>query len=425
MKSMLTVGIAWLGLLTLLGEGSARADPPSTPEIHPDRTVTFRLRAPEATHVMLNGDWPGGAESTKVPMVKDERGVWSVTVGPLNPDLWTYSFSVNGVKVPDDSNAHFGYDRWGTDYFSYLFIPGPEVSTYEMHDVPHGSVSAIWYPAPSLKILSRRAIVYTPPGYETNHERYPVLYLSSNEETGWTLLGRAPTILDNLIAAGKAKPMIVVMPNTQPDAAASSDATDEPLPSTIGRPSRFLPQTNAHGGRMGSPALLAGGQSVPLDLVPFIDKTYRTKADRDHRAIAGLSSSGAASFYGAMTNLKVFGSIGIFSGGFPALPGVWVEIPAPANAAQFYPEGPDVRQSVDPDKIAALMPDMNAKANLRLLYLTIGTNDGLLTTHNVIKKLLDERGMHYVSVEVPGYRHDWRFWRRSLSDFASRLFPGN
>ena len=401
---------------------TAYADPPVAPEVHPDGRVTFRLKAPDATSVTLNSDWPGGAQQTRAPMTKDAQGVWSLTLGPLAPDLWTYSFSVNGVKVPDDPNPHFGYDRWGSSYFSYLFIPGESSRTYETQEVPHGTVSAIWYPAPSLAIKSRRALVYTPPGYESGRDRYPVLYLTSNEETGWLMLGRAPTILDNLIAGGKAKPMIVVMLNTQPDAAAATDLIDEPLASTVGLPNRMTTERNPHGGTYGSPALLKGGLSIASDLVPFIDRTFRTRPDRDHRAVAGLSSSGVASFYGAMKNLDKFAYIGIFSGGFPALPGVWVEIPAPANAAQFLPEGPDIRQSADMDKVGALMPEMNFKVNLRLLYLSIGENDGLLTTHERMKKLLDDRGVKYVSVEVPGQRHDWRFWRWALVDFSARLF---
>jgi enterochelin esterase-like enzyme len=415
------IAVACTLLAGVNGKAVLAAEPDS-PQIDSDGRVTFRLQAPEATNVTLHGDWPGGAEDTQAAMTKDPQGIWSLTVGPLKPDLWTYWFTVNGVKVADDRNVHFSYDRWGDFYQSLLFVPGPASYNYELHEVPHGTVSAIWYSAPSLHINARRALVYTPPGYATSRQKYPVLYLSSNEETGWTLLGRAPTILDNLIAAGKAKPMIVVMPNTQPDAAASSDAIDELLPSTKGRPSRFLPESNVHGGRLSSLHMLVGGQSIALDLVPFVDKTFRTLADREHRAIAGLSASGAASFYAGVNHLELFGWIGIFSGGFPALPGVWIEIPMPANASQFYPHGPDIKQSVDPEKLAALMPDLTSKANLRLLYFSVGTSDSLLTTHSVVKRILDERGVKYVSVEVPGYRHEWRFWRWCLSDFAPRLF---
>jgi enterochelin esterase family protein len=216
--------------------------------------------------------------------------------------------------------------------------------------------------------------------------------------------------------------MIVVMPNTQPDAAGSSDLMDEMLPSVKGRPSRFLPEKNPHGGRLISSAALTAGQSIARDLVPFIDRRFRTLADRNHRAMTGLSSSGAASFYAAVNNLGLFGWIGIFSGGFPALPDAWTEVATPQNAAQFYPTGPDVRQGVNPDKLAALMPDLDSKSDLHLLYLSVGTADALLNTQHVVNTLLDQRGVTHVSIEVPGYRHEWRFWRWCLTDFTPRLF---
>jgi enterochelin esterase-like enzyme len=184
----------------------------------------------------------------------------------------------------------------------------------------------------------------------------------------------------------------------------------------------LLATLNPHGGRVGSPALLSGGGSIAADLVPFIDKRYRTLADRDHRAVAGLSSSGAASFHGAMSNLRIFGSVGLFSGGLPALPGVWLAVPTPANAAQFFVGGPDINQSADMDQVAALLPGMDSKARLRLLYLAVGTNDPLLNTQRLLTTLLDKRGVKYLSLEVPNNRHDWRFWRWCLADFAPRLF---
>jgi enterochelin esterase family protein len=416
-----------IAALAILGAqvGLAIADPlPTAPTINPDHTVTFRIKAPDASQVELNSDWPGGNAPTKAQMTKDAIGIWSLTVGPLKPDLWSYWFAVNGVRVPDNVNPHFSYDRWGDGQLSLLFVPGPESTVYEMQDVPHGTVSAVWYPAPSLKLAAKRAIVYTPAGYESGHSRYPVLYLSSNEETGWILLGRAPTILDNLISAGKARPMIVVMLNTQPDSAASSDATDEQLPSTVGLPSRISEKKNENGGNLSGPGMVAGGVSIARDLVPFIDRSYRTLRDRHHRAVAGMSASGAATFYGAATHLDVFGSIGIFSGGFPALPDAWIHVPTPPDPGQYWPNGPDLNQSFDADKVAAMMPNLNDKADLDLLYVSIGANDSLMPTNDKMKKFLDDRGLKYVHVEVPGYHHEWRFWRWSLADYAPRLFKG-
>lgn len=206
-----------------------------SPDIHPDGTVTFHLKAPDATKVLLKGDWPGGIKTTSLPMEKNDQGVWSVTAGPIKPDLWYYTFNVDGVKVPDDASLHYAFDE---GYLSPLLIPGPESYNYEVHDVPHGTVSQIWYPAPTLKLPSRRVTVYTPPGYETSRQQYPVLYLFYGEEIEWNTLGRASVILDNLIAAGKAKPMIVVMPINRWDISASRDYVDEPLPSTKALPAR-------------------------------------------------------------------------------------------------------------------------------------------------------------------------------------------
>jgi enterochelin esterase family protein len=168
--------------------------------------------------------------------------------------------------------------------------------------------------------------------------------------------------------------------------------------------------------------MTGGARSIVADLVPFIDKVYRTRADRENRAIAGLSVGGAQSFYAAFNNLDTFAWVGEFSGGFPVLPGVAVDIPAPANADQL--KGPDLTKTIDPEKFAALMPQLNAEANdrLRLLYVGIGTADALITTHNDVKKVLDEKGVEYTLGEMPGYIHEWPVWRLHLVDVLPRLF---
>src|SRR5262245_31917423 len=184
---------------------------PRSPEIHPDRTVTFRLSAPHSSDVTLNGSWDGAAN---IKMAKDEGGVWSVTVWPLGAQLWSYWYSVDGVKALDPGNAETQRD--GARYASMLMIPGAESERWDFRDVPHGSVQAIWYPSPTLKQARRRMMVYTPPGYETSTQRYPVLYLlhgGGGDEDAWLTMGRANIILDNLIALGKVKAMVVVMPN--------------------------------------------------------------------------------------------------------------------------------------------------------------------------------------------------------------------
>ena len=183
-----------------------------SPEILPDKKVTFRLLAPKAGTVVLNGNWEQG---TNIAMTKDDQGIWSVTVGPLGEQLWGYSFNVDGVKVMDPGNGE--YQRDGQRYDNLLMIAGPASDAWTFKpDIPHGTMSAVWYPSKILKQPGRRMYVYTPPGYESSTAKYPVFYLlhgGGGDEDAWTTMGRANIILDNMIAAGKAKPMIVVMPN--------------------------------------------------------------------------------------------------------------------------------------------------------------------------------------------------------------------
>ena len=222
----------------------------------PDGRVTFRLLAPEATSVSVTGDWPGGIDSTTTPMVKDDKGVWSATVGPLKPEFWIYTFSVNGVTILDPRNINTR--RNTTRIENTLLMPGPESADYMVNAVPHGTVSLQWYPSPTVN-ATRRAYVYTPAGYETGTERYPVLYLlhgGSGDEDAWSSCGRASQILDNLIAQGKARPMIVVMPNGNTTRIAAPDLVPAPpaLPANQdpGRFRRFP-------------------ESLVKDLIPFID----------------------------------------------------------------------------------------------------------------------------------------------------------
>jgi enterochelin esterase family protein len=407
------VFVAMVSVLCLL-PGTATAQAPGqapapivSPEILPDGRVTFRLLAREATSVSVTGDWPGGIESTTTPMVKDDTGVWSATVGPLKPEFWIYTFSVNGVTTLDPRNIHTR--RNTTRIENTLLVPGPESADYMVNAVPHGTVSLQWYPSPTVN-ATRRAYVYTPPGYEQGTERYPVLYLlhgGSGDEDAWSSCGRATQILDNLIAQGKAKPMIVVMPNANVTRIAAPDFVPAPPALPANRdPGRF-PKFPA---------------SLVKDLIPFIDKTYRTRTDRDSRAIAGLSVGGAQTMYTAFNHLDLFAWVAAFSGGYPVMPGVAIDVPPPANAASL--RGPDLTKSLDPEKFAALLPQLDASANhrLRLLYISIGTADTLMTAHNVVKQVLKDQGVTYTLMEFPGYIHEWPVWRLSLKDLLPRLF---
>ena len=402
-----TMGIVLCGCAALAqpaqpGPGTQPAQPPS-PEVLADRKVVFRLLAPTAGSVTLGGDFPIG---TNVAMAKDEKGIWSVTVGPLQPDFYSYFFTVDGVRTLDSRNVLVMRD--GARYASWLQVPGPGSADYQVNDVPHGTVSQVWYPSPTLG-MTRRMYLYTPPGYEAGSARYPVLYLlhgGGGDEAAWTELGCAPQILDNLIAQGRSAPMIVVMTNGNGTQSASQDFV--PLAGPPSRPGE---------------GMLRFPESLVKDVIPFVDATYRTRPDRESRAVVGLSMGGAQALYAGFNNLDRFAWLGALSGGFPLLPGVAVDIPAPANAATL--RGPDVTRSIDPAKYLALHPALDAGVNakLRLLYLSIGIDDGLITTHGAMKKLLDDRGVKYALFEAPGYGHEWKFWRLSLRDLLPRLFP--
>lgn len=404
--------------LIVLFSGVASAQtttpPPATAApslvVQADGTVTFRLLAPTASSVSLDADYPispGGYGNNKkqIPLTKDDQGVWSLTVGPLQPEFYAYSFVVDGVRMPDPQNVHLTRD--GLRYMNWAVVPGPGSANYEVGDVPHGQVAQVWYPSPTLQ-LTRRMLVYTPPGYETGSKRYPVLYLihgGGGDEEAWTDMGRAPEIFDHLLAQGKMVPMIVVMGNGNEWESLSPN--DKQVPNPPGTPSGKI---------------LKYPDSLVHDMVPFVDGHYRTEADREHRAIAGLSRGGAQALYAAMNHLNDFAWLGVFSGGLPLLPDMLVNIPRPADADTR--RGPDIAHSIDPEKFKALLPALGPSVNtqLHLLYLTIGTDDGLVESWQDARKVFNEKGVKYTWVELPGYGHEWRFWRLALQDFTSRLF---
>lgn len=391
-----------------LAQAPTPGPPPITsPEVHADGRVTFRLLAPDATSVSVTGDWPGGIHTTTTPMASDAVGVWSVTVGPLKPEFWIYTFTVNGVTVLDPRNLQTR--RNTTRIENTLIVPGPESADYAVNPVPHGTVSLQWYASPTVA-ATRRVAVYTPPGYEGGTARYPVLYLlhgGSGDEDAWNACGRAAQILDNLIAQGRARPMIVVMPNANTTRIAAPDLVPAPPSLPASRdPARFprFPE------------------SLVKDLVPFIDATYRTLADREHRAVAGLSVGGAQTMYAAFNHLDQFAWVAAFSGGYPVMPGVAVDVPPPPEAARL--KGPDLTKSVDPVKFAALLPQLDRTANdrLRLLYISIGLSDALITAHRVVTQVLRDRGVRFTLVEFPDQQHEWPVWRLSLRDLLPRLW---
>jgi enterochelin esterase family protein len=391
-----------------LGPLAPNAKIVKSPELLPDGRIIFRLIAPEAQKVTLHANFPSGYEPSILPLIKDEDGVWSITVGPLAAETRFYNFYVDGVPALDPSNPHTRRD--GINVASTLIIPGGGAAFESVNDVPHGTVALIWYPSPSLA-LTRRATLYLPPGYESSKRRYPVLYLlhgAGGDEDAWTSNGRAPQILDNLIASGKALPMIVVMPNGNANQSASQDYV------TLSAP----PNPPGSSASM----TMAYPDSLVSDLIPFIDRTYRTQSDREHRAIAGLSMGGGQTMWAAFHHLDLFAWIETMSATVTIIPGAGLKVPPPPNAAEL--RAPGLTESFDPDKLLAALPDLKPAANakLRRFAITIGEHDGLTTQFALLKKTLDEQGIHVTATVVPGYIHEWAFWRFALIDMLPKLF---
>jgi enterochelin esterase family protein len=370
-------------------------------QVQSDNRVTFQLKAPQAISVAVQGDWPGGlGGNSTTPMVKDEKGIWSVTVGPLQSDSWHFTFAVDGVTFTPPAVL-------GPQTTNILplppgdfVIPGPYGDDFAPHDVQHGTVADPYVPFLGLK---KHIVVYTPSGYyEDPAKRYPVLYITNIPAVleGQTNLH---FLLDNLIASGRMKPMIVVVMDP-----------NGPGGNSVGWAS-FQGAGNQTG-----PMLVKASQAIADEIVPWVDKAFRTIPDRDHRAIAGFSSEGSTGFMTGANNPDKFSTIGAFSGGFPTWPGVAVQIHSALDPSQYI--GPDLNRVPDMTKLGALIPKLNASANMKFVYLASGLNEPLIQTHQLMKKFLEERGIKYYSTEQPGYTHDWRFVRWCLRDFLPRIF---
>ncbi|AIE85980.1 esterase [Fimbriimonas ginsengisoli] len=362
------MSLALLALPLLLG---AQRTPPS-PEVHADRTVTFRLRDPGATKVELSLEG-----SNAIPMTKDSAGIWSCTTRPLAPDIYGYSFSADGETRLDPQNPVTKPNLiWQSNA---VLVPGSPAELWEVTGVPHGTVHHHFY-ASHVIGDQRDFYVYTPPGYKaTDRTKYPVLYLLhgySDTAIAWSEVGKAHLILDNLIAQRKAKPMLVVMPLGYgvPNFATSGGGFSD------GRRVR----NNYDSFRTG----------LLIEVIPQVEKEYRVAADPRHRAIAGLSMGGAETLYVGLNNLDKFSYIGAFSAG-------------------GLVDGPD-----------QAFPNFSGEeANRRLkeLWVSCGTEDGLITPNRAIAAWLKRKGAKVDYVETPG-RHAWMVWRRNLAAFASKLF---
>jgi enterochelin esterase-like enzyme len=343
-----------------------------SPEVHADGSVTFRFAAPNAKEVKLDRE---GAEPA--PMQKDEQGVWSLTSAPLSPDYYGYSFVADGVRSLDPLN-HWLVPNLISPGNS-VHVPGPSSLPWELNNVEYGEIHHHFYRS---KVASddRDYYVYTPAGYDPAAKKtYPVLYLLhgfSDDASGWTAVGLANVVLDNLIAQGKAKPMIVVMPlgyGTMEFVHLGWDAWSHP----------DMRQLNFDKFRA---ALLT-------EVMPRAENEYRITKDRNARAVAGLSMGGSESLLTGLNNLNKFSWIGAFSSG-----GI-------------------------PEDFQADFPALDAKANpqIRLLWIACGTEDHLITVNRSFREWLKSKGVQHTDIETPG-QHTWMVWRRNLAEFAALLF---
>ena len=271
-----------------------------SPEIHADNSVTFRLLASNADSVSVTGDFlpPKGWAPGSEKMTKDTDGVWSFTTQPLPSELYTYAFTVNGLQMNDPNNVYYRRDVAST--LNVLLVGGGQADVYKVNDVPHGTVAKRWYDSPGNE-KSRRITIYTPPGYENSKTSYPVLYLlhgMGGDEEAWATLGRATQIIDNLIDEGKAKPMIIVMPNGNVAQEAAPGESSE----GFYKPNFRLPNT-----------MDGKYEETFIDIINFVDKNYRTIKNKSGRAIAGLSMGGYHSFHISRYYPNMFDYVGLFS----------------------------------------------------------------------------------------------------------------
>jgi enterochelin esterase family protein len=369
-------------LMTLVVAGVAQAQPGRgprgpvvvSPEVKGDRHVVFRIHAPRAEAVgVFTSDIPGGFQPR--PLKKGENGVWELTLGPIDPGTYRYLFNVDGVLVADPRNQAVSESNGNA--WSVVHVPGSDFM--DTTDVPHGAVARITYRSATLG-RDRRMHIYTPPGYEAGTEKYPVLYLlhgAGDSDDSWTSVGRANFILDNLIAARKAKPMIVVMPAGH-----------------TGPFSFFLPNAPSRDG-IGNSKFEDDFQK---DVVPYVEKHYRVLTGRNDRALAGLSMGGAQTLNIAAAHPGEFGYVGVFSSG--------VVFGKVSDWEKEHEKG---------------LEDADARKGLKVLWFATGKEDFLLARTKETVELFKKHGFSPVFQETTG-GHTWINWQKYLNEFAPQLF---
>ncbi len=405
------------------GRGGFGAPAVKSPEVSADGRVTFRLRAPNAKDVFVTGLGP------RLAMEKNEQGIWTATTDPMKPDIYSYSFSVDGAAFNDPGNAQFK-TAYGSAGQSLVHVPGP-VSWEPGAGVPRGTVTRHFYRS-AVVGDDRDYWVYTPAGYDPKRkDPYPVLYLLhglGDESSSWIGVGSANVILDNLISQGKAKPMIMVTPLGYGTA----------------------------GGGMGGPNMIEYfAKALVEEVMPQVEKNYNVSRDRGQRAIAGLSMGGAEAAFTGLNHLDKFAWIASFSGAYVMWPGAngarrgggagpptgaiaaagppTVGAPGAAPAVSAGPPSPQGRggrggmPALDPSIIDKNFPNLDAKSNskIRLLWIACGTADSLIGVNRQFKDWLKSKDVHFTDLEVPDVAHVWPLWRQNLTDVVPLLFQAS
>lgn len=380
--------------MAALAQQAPRAPYVVSPEIRSDRMVVFRVYAPKAENVRVVGtDIPGLMMGE---MKKGENGVWELDFGPVDPGAYRYNFQIDGASVLDYRNTSVSESN--DNSWSMFYVPGAEFM--DTKDVPHGSVASVAYYSKTLSRF-RRLHVYTPPGYETGNQKYPIFYLlhgAGDSDDSWPTVGRAGFILDNLIAAKKAKPMVVVMPagHTAPQVPAARGGGNAGRGGGLGFNDDFV-------------------KDFENDIMPFAESRYRVYTDRSHRAIAGLSMGGAHTLNIGIPNLEKFAYLGVFSSGLLGTFGA-----GRGGRGQAAGSAPPPDPAWENENRAQL-ENASLKKGLKLFWFSTGSDDFLLSTTKSTVELLKKYGFSPVFQESSG-GHTWINWRNYLNEFAPQLF---
>jgi enterochelin esterase family protein len=370
--------LAWFVVLTLcpfaqpIAGQQPAGSPPAvrSPEVQADRRVTFRLAAPKAADVKLTCECVNGPQA----MQKDAQGVWSVTLGPLDPDIYEYEFTVDGVTIIDPRNEKVKTNSRPSVISSLVEVPGAAPMFYDLKPVAHGAVEMRWYASKATNTV-RRLHVYTPPNYERGTTRLPVLYLlhgADGDDAAWAAFGKANQILDNLIAEKKMAPMLVVMP---------FGYAYPPIQGVAGDKQRADFE-----------------KDLTENIVPFVQANYRVLADREHRALVGLSMGGGQALNIGLRRLDLFSRVAGFSAAVPR---------GPAAQGSFKDVLADARK---------------LNSSLKLLWIGCGTEDGLFAPNKEFSEMLKTGGVTH-TFHPSGGAHTWSVWRKYLLEVAPKLWP--